>query len=252
VSPQNNKQAEMTQGVQIPIQTVANNTVTVTFKDAALKLLVTPRITAANTVIMDVELENATPDYPAGQQHPPIDTQRARLGAGGDGATTVIGIYVSRRAVRIGPGHRLRCWAGCSARRRTKRVAADLHHPTHSGADYGRCSFPHAAVAACVIGGPGARRSRPGERQLSDIGVVCRRVRRRAPPRSAAARWGRMCNAGSQSVNGVQVRCHRLRRCRAGAVPARDENPSVAASPASFITVSRYRVVFRRADGPNR
>ena len=38
VSTQNNVEAEMTQGVQIPIQTIANNTVTVTFKDAALTL----------------------------------------------------------------------------------------------------------------------------------------------------------------------------------------------------------------------
>jgi type IV pilus assembly protein PilQ len=99
VTTQNNKQAEMTQGVQIPIQTVANNTVTVTFKDAALKLLVTPRITAANTVIMDVELENATPDFTRQVNNiPPIDTQRAKTSVQvGDGATTVIGgIYVSR------------------------------------------------------------------------------------------------------------------------------------------------------------
>jgi len=99
VTTQNNKQAEMTQGVQIPIQTVANNTVTVTFKDAALKLLVTPRITAANTVIMDVELENATPDFTRQVNNiPPIDTQRAKTSVQvSDGATTVIGgIYVSR------------------------------------------------------------------------------------------------------------------------------------------------------------
>jgi type IV pilus assembly protein PilQ len=99
VTTQNNKQAEMTQGIQIPIQTVANNTVTVTFKDAALKLLVTPRITAANTVIMDVELENATPDFTRQVNNiPPIDTQRAKTSVQvSDGATTVIGgIYVSR------------------------------------------------------------------------------------------------------------------------------------------------------------
>jgi type IV pilus assembly protein PilQ len=63
VTTQNNVEAEMTQGVQIPIQTVANNTVTVTFKDAALTLKVTPQITAANTVIMRIALENAAPDF---------------------------------------------------------------------------------------------------------------------------------------------------------------------------------------------
>jgi type IV pilus assembly protein PilQ len=47
VSTQNNVEAEITQGVQIPVQTAANNTVTVTFKDAALTLRVMPQITAS-------------------------------------------------------------------------------------------------------------------------------------------------------------------------------------------------------------
>jgi type IV pilus assembly protein PilQ len=99
VSTQNNVEAEITQGVQIPIQTVANNTVTVTFKDAALTLKVTPQITASNTVIMRVNLENAAPDYSrAINDIPPIDTQRAVTTVlVGDGETTVIGgIYLSR------------------------------------------------------------------------------------------------------------------------------------------------------------
>jgi len=98
VTTQNNIEAEMTQGVQIPIQTMANNTITVTFKDAALTLKVTPQITAANTVIMRIALENASPDYSkAIQGIPPIDTQRAITQVlVNNGATTVIGgIYVS-------------------------------------------------------------------------------------------------------------------------------------------------------------
>jgi len=79
VMMQNNVEAEMTQGVQIPIQTVSNNTVTVTFKDATLTLLVKPQITAANTVIMDITLLNASPDYSRQVNGiPPIDTQRAK------------------------------------------------------------------------------------------------------------------------------------------------------------------------------
>jgi type IV pilus assembly protein PilQ len=98
VTTQNNVAAEMTQGVQIPIQTIANNTVTVTFKDAALTLKVTPQITASNTVIMRISVENASPDFSkAIKDIPPIDTQRAItqvLVSNGD--TTVIGgIYVS-------------------------------------------------------------------------------------------------------------------------------------------------------------
>lgn len=99
VSTQNNVEAEITQGIQIPIQTVANNTVTVTFKDAALTLKVTPQITASNTVIMRIALENASPDFSrAVNGIPPIDTQRALTQVlVSTGETTVIGgIYISR------------------------------------------------------------------------------------------------------------------------------------------------------------
>jgi type IV pilus assembly protein PilQ len=98
VTTQNNVAAEMTQGVQIPIQTVSNNTVTVSFKDAALTLKVTPQITSANTVIMLISVENATPDFSRQVNNiPPINTQRANTQVlVSDGQTTVIGgIYVS-------------------------------------------------------------------------------------------------------------------------------------------------------------
>ena len=100
VSAQNNGEAEITQGVQIPIQTVANNTVTVTFKDAALTLRVTPQISAAGTVIMKIALENAQPDFSrAINGIPPINTQRAVTQVlVGDGQTTVIGgIFISQQ-----------------------------------------------------------------------------------------------------------------------------------------------------------
>jgi type IV pilus assembly protein PilQ len=99
VSTLNNVAAEMTQGVQIPIQTVANNTVTVNFKDAALTLKVTPQITSANTVIMQISVENASPDFSRAVNNiPPINTQRANTTVlVNDGNTTVIGgIYVSQ------------------------------------------------------------------------------------------------------------------------------------------------------------
>ena len=102
VSTQNNVEAEIMQGIQIPIQTIANNTVTVSFKDAALTLKVTPQITAANTIIMKIALENAAPDYSRSINNiPPIDTQRANTQVlVKDGETTVIGgIYVSREQV---------------------------------------------------------------------------------------------------------------------------------------------------------
>jgi type IV pilus secretin PilQ/predicted competence protein len=99
VSTQNNIEAEIMQGLQIPIQTVANNTVTVTFRDAALTLRVTPQITAANTVIMRIMVENSSPDFSrAVNDIPPIDTQRATTQVlVSTGETTVIGgIYISR------------------------------------------------------------------------------------------------------------------------------------------------------------
>jgi type IV pilus assembly protein PilQ len=99
VSTQNNIEAEITQGIQIPIQTVANNTVTVSFRDAALTLRVTPQITAANTVIMRISMENSAPDFSrAVNGIPPIDTQRALTQVlVSSGETTVIGgIYISR------------------------------------------------------------------------------------------------------------------------------------------------------------
>ena len=105
VTTQNNIEARIIQGVQIPIQTVANNTVTVTFRDAALTLIVTPQITAANTVIMRIEVANESPDFSRSINNiPPIDTQRALTQLlVNNGETTVIGgIYVSREQASQG------------------------------------------------------------------------------------------------------------------------------------------------------
>ena len=98
VTTQNNKEAEIKQGVQIPIQTVANNTVTVTFKDAVLTLKVTPQITDAGTVILTLEIENNQADFAnLVGGIPPINTQSAKtIVLVKDGATAVVGgIYVS-------------------------------------------------------------------------------------------------------------------------------------------------------------
>jgi type IV pilus assembly protein PilQ len=93
VTTQNNQEAEVTQGFEVPIQIVANNTVTVQFKDAALKLTVTPQITAANTVVMKIGLENGQPDFSrAVNGNPSINTQTAHTQVQvADGITTVIG-----------------------------------------------------------------------------------------------------------------------------------------------------------------
>jgi len=98
ITTQNNQSAEIKQGVQIPIQTVANNTVTVQFRDAVLTLQVTPQITAEKTIILNLSVENNAPDFAnLVQGIPPINTQSARTNVLVDnGQTAVIGgIYQS-------------------------------------------------------------------------------------------------------------------------------------------------------------
>jgi type IV pilus assembly protein PilQ len=99
VTTQNNTPAEIKQGIQIPIQTVANNTVTVTFKDAVLTLKVTPQITDAGTVILNLEVENNSADFAnLVNGIPPINTQSAKtIVQVTDGETAVVGgIYQSQ------------------------------------------------------------------------------------------------------------------------------------------------------------
>jgi type IV pilus assembly protein PilQ len=98
ITTQNNQAAEIKQGVQIPIQTVANNTVTVSFQDAVLTLKVTPQITEAGTVILTVDVQNNSADFAnLVNGIPPINTQSAKTQVlVRDGATAVIGgIYQS-------------------------------------------------------------------------------------------------------------------------------------------------------------
>src|SRR5216684_2351603 len=62
VITQNNEKATVKQGTKIPIQTTINNTISVQYIDAVLKLEVTPQITAEGTVFMDVLVENTQID----------------------------------------------------------------------------------------------------------------------------------------------------------------------------------------------
>ena len=163
LTTQNNVAAEVTQGFQIPIQTVANNTVTVSFKDAALTLQVTPQITSANTVIMQITLENATPDFSRQVNGiPPIDTQRANTQVQvDDGATTIIGgIFVSREQIvqrahagaAPGAAARLVVQAGHDVGRKPRAV--DFHHAAHhkglDGYDESRLGRWNTVAGACL------------------------------------------------------------------------------------------------------
>jgi type IV pilus assembly protein PilQ len=94
VVTQNNEKATVKQGVKIPIQTTINNTISVQFIDAVLKLEVTPQITADGTVFMDVLVENTQidPGIPRIQGVPALDTQAAESRVTvADGATIVVG-----------------------------------------------------------------------------------------------------------------------------------------------------------------
>jgi type IV pilus assembly protein PilQ len=105
VVTQNNEKATVKQGTKIPIQTTINNTISVQFIDAVLKLEVTPQITAEGTVFMDVLVENTQIDagIPRVQGVPALDTQSAETKVlVADGGTVVIGgIIVSSQRTDI-------------------------------------------------------------------------------------------------------------------------------------------------------
>ena len=91
----NNERATIQSGLQIPIQTIANNTVSVQFVNATLRLEVTPHVTAAGTVLMDIDIQKREPQLAfavVGAQNAPIATKDARTRViVRDGGTSVIG-----------------------------------------------------------------------------------------------------------------------------------------------------------------
>jgi len=95
VVTQNNIQALVKQGVRVPIVTQAQlgGPPTVTYIDAFLRLTVTPQITSENTIFLNVDVENTTPNF--GQQvngNPELITQQATTQVlVTDGGTVVIG-----------------------------------------------------------------------------------------------------------------------------------------------------------------
>jgi type IV pilus assembly protein PilQ len=95
VTTQNLKAASIRSGLQIPVQTVANNTVTVQYVDATLRLEVTPQITAEGTVNLDISIkkQRPAPEFAVvGGQNAPIFTRDAETELlVRDGGTTVIG-----------------------------------------------------------------------------------------------------------------------------------------------------------------
>ena len=103
VVTQNNEKAVIKQGQKIPIQTTINNTISIQFIDAVLKLEVTPQITAEGTVFMDVLVENTqiNAGIPRIQGVPALDTQSEETKVlVADGGTVVVGgIIISSQNV---------------------------------------------------------------------------------------------------------------------------------------------------------
>ncbi len=63
VSTQDNHEAVIRQGRQIPVQTNINNTIMVRYVNAVLELKVVPHITADQTIIMKVDIKNDSADF---------------------------------------------------------------------------------------------------------------------------------------------------------------------------------------------
>jgi type IV pilus assembly protein PilQ len=95
VVTQNNIMAVVRQGVRVPIVTQAQlgGPPTVTYVDAFLRLTVTPQITSENTIFLNVDVENTTPDFGREVQgNPTLITQQATTQVlVTDGGTVVIG-----------------------------------------------------------------------------------------------------------------------------------------------------------------
>ncbi|HJY86769.1 MAG TPA: type IV pilus secretin PilQ [Candidatus Acidoferrales bacterium] len=105
VITQNNEKATVKQGTKIPVQTNINNTISVQFIDAVLRLEVIPQITSEGTVFMEVLVENTQIDQgiPRVQGIPALDTQAVDAHVLiNDGGTVVIGgIIISSQNTTI-------------------------------------------------------------------------------------------------------------------------------------------------------
>jgi type IV pilus assembly protein PilQ len=98
---QNNVPGTVTQGTQVPIQTVINNTPTATYVNAALTLKVTPQVTDDGNIFLDINVTNAQPgQLVLGSGNVSIDTQQATTQVlVPDGGTVVFGgVTVTSRA----------------------------------------------------------------------------------------------------------------------------------------------------------
>ena len=68
-----NQLATVTQGEEIPYQTTSDGTTSTSFKEAALKLEVTPSIIGDGNVLLTIKVNNDTPNRSTSSDEPPIN-----------------------------------------------------------------------------------------------------------------------------------------------------------------------------------
>ena len=68
-----NQLATVTQGEEIPYQTTSDGTTSTSFKEAALKLEVTPSIIGDGNVLLKIKVNNDTPNRTTASDEPPIN-----------------------------------------------------------------------------------------------------------------------------------------------------------------------------------
>ncbi len=100
VVTQNNVQATVVQGTQIPVQTTINNTVSVQYVQASLQLEVTPQVTNDGNVFLTLRITNNSPGALLTTVAPSINTQSATTEVlVPDGGTVVFGgVTVTQRS----------------------------------------------------------------------------------------------------------------------------------------------------------
>ena len=132
VTAQDNIQASIESGRRIPVQTLVDNTASVTFINANLQLQVTPQITAEGTIMLDIVVDKSEPDFGnAVLGIPTIFTRRAvtKLLVR-DGGTTVIGgifqMSTSNSESRVPFFHRIPLVGNLFKSRKTEQTNNEL------------------------------------------------------------------------------------------------------------------------------
>ena len=95
------KEAEITQGSEIPVTTRdQNNAFSTIYKDAALKLIVTPHIAGTRKMRIDLDISNDSPDFTHTDSlgNPTVNKKKAKTNMiVNDGETIVIGGIISKK-----------------------------------------------------------------------------------------------------------------------------------------------------------